>query len=230
LMRYTRAGRIAEKAFLDDYAFLILGLIDLYEACFEAKWLHEARDLAERMIDLFADEMEGGFFLAGQDAERLIARDKPGSDGAIPSGNATAAWVLLKLGRLLAEERFTQQAEKVLGRFAGQMIEFPTALTAMLLALDDRLGPTQEIVIAAPAPQAQELVEQCRQHFLPNATLLVYRSDAEAESLAALVPFLGNLAPAVNPAVYVCENTVCRPPVTTAAELAEILRAISRRP
>jgi uncharacterized protein YyaL (SSP411 family) len=230
LMRYARAGRIAEKAFLDDYAFLILGLIDLYGACFEVKWLHAARHLAEQMIELFADETEGGFYLAGKDAERLITRDKPPYDGAIPGGNSGAALVLLKLGTLLMEDRFTQEAERVLQRFAGPMVQVPASLTAMLLALDHWLGPTQEIVVAAPAPQAQTLVEEYRRYFLPKATLLVRRDDAEAETLAAAVPFTGNLAPANGHAVYVCENHTCRPPVTTPEELGEILRAISGQP
>ena len=227
LMRYARAGRIAEKAFLDDYAFLILGLIDLYEACFEVRWLREARSLAERMIELFADQAEGGFFLAGKDAEQLITRDKPGYDGAIPGGNSIAALVLLKLGTLLMEDRFTQEAERMLRRFAGQMVQVPTGLTAMVLALDYWLGPTQEIVVVAPAPQAQMLIEECRRYFLPKATLLVRRSDAEAEALAAAVPFTGNLTPANGHAVYVCENHICLQPVTTLEELGGILRAIS---
>jgi uncharacterized protein YyaL (SSP411 family) len=227
LMRYARAGRTAEKAFLDDYAFLILGLIELYEACFEVRWLREARSLAERMIELFADPTEEGFFLAGKDAERLITRDKPGYDGAIPGGNSTAALALLRLGALLMEERFTQEAERVLRRFADQMVQVPAGLTAMLLALDYWLGPAQEIVVVAPAPQAQTLIEECRRHFLPKATLLVRRSDAEAEALAAAVPFTRNLAPANGHAVYVCENHICRQPVTTPEKLREILRAIS---
>jgi uncharacterized protein YyaL (SSP411 family) len=125
------------------------------------------------------------------------------------------------------EDRFTQEAERVLRRFAGPMVQVPTGLTAMLLALDYWLGPTQEIVVVAPAPQAQALIEEYRRHFLPKATLLVRRSDAEAEALAAVVPFTGSLAPASGHAVYVCENHICRQPVTTPEELGESLRAIS---
>jgi uncharacterized protein YyaL (SSP411 family) len=114
----------------------------------------------------------------------------------------------------------------VLRRFAGQMVQVPTGLTAMLLALDYWLGPTQEIVVVAPAPPAQTLIEEYRRHFLPKATLLVPRSDVEAEALAA-VPFTGNLAPASGPAVYICESHIRHRPVTTPEELGESLRAIS---
>jgi hypothetical protein len=225
LMRYVRAGQVVEKAFLDDYAFLILGLIDLYEACFEVRWLREARDLAQQMIERFADRAEGGFFLAGQDAERLIAQDKPGYDGAVPSGNSIAALVLLKLGRLLMEDRFLREAEKILRWFSGQIAESPTSLTAMLPALDYRLGPAQEIVITGTAPEAQPLIQECRRHFLPNATLLLHGTDAGAESLAEVVPFVRNLVPVDGRATaYVCENHACRKPVTTQKELGELLR------
>jgi len=228
LMRYWRAGQVTEKAFLDDYAMLILGLIDLYEACFEVKWLRDARNLAEQMIELFGDPAEGGFFLAGKDVERLIASDKPDYDGAVPSGNSIAALVLFKLGRLLMEDHFTQEAEKVLRIFSGQMVESSTGLTAMLLALDYRLGPSQEIVITAAAPEAQPLIQECRRHFLPHATLLLHGADAGAGPLVGIVPFVGHLVPADGrAAVYVCENYACRKPVTTPEELREILREIA---
>jgi uncharacterized protein YyaL (SSP411 family) len=90
LMRYYRDGKLAGPGFLDDYAFVIMGLLDLYEATFDAKWLAEAQELTEQMIQQFGDEEAGGFFLAGKDAEALIVRNKPGYDGAVPSGNSVA--------------------------------------------------------------------------------------------------------------------------------------------
>jgi uncharacterized protein YyaL (SSP411 family) len=115
LMRYYRQGRAVEPAFLDDYAFTIMGLLDLYGASFETKWLIEAKILAEEMIKLYADNEQGGFFLTGKDSEKLIARIKPSTDGVIPSGNSTAAFALLKLGKLTMNQHFTEQGGKVLG-------------------------------------------------------------------------------------------------------------------
>ncbi len=230
LMRYFRDGRAVEKAFLDDYGFLVLGLLDLYEAAFEVRWLHEARTLADRMILLFADEAEGGFFMAGTDAERLLSRDKPAYDGALPSGNAIAALALLRLGTLLMERRYTDEADKVLRRFAGQMAESPTASTALLLALDYRLGPAQEIVIAGDRAEAQPLLAEVRCRFLPNATLLFRPTDAEGDTLADLVPFTGALTPRDGRATaYVCENYACRRPVTTEADLRRLLDQLHAR-
>jgi len=232
LLRYFRAGRAVEKGFLDDYAAMVLGLMDLYEASFEARWLGEAENLADQMIELFADEAGGGFFLAGHDRERLVTRDKPSYDGAVPSGNSMAALALLRLNRMTTKERFGAAGHRVLDTFSGSMSGSPTALTAMLLALDFRLGPTQEIVIAqAEAPeQAETLVREVRRHFLPNAVLMLRPQGPEGEILAAVAPFTANLGPLQGrAAAYVCENYACRQPVTSAGDLAAILAEISRK-
>jgi len=229
LMHYHRAGHVVEKAFLDDYAFLILGLIDLYEVSLDLRWLRHARSLAEQMIDLFAGEGEGGFFMTARDAERLLTRDKPAYDGALPSGNSVAALVLLKLGTILMVDRLTEQAEKVLRWFSAQIAESPTSFTAMLLALDYRLGPTQEIVIAGAASDAQPLIEEFRRHFLPNATLLFRETGPQGGALTDLVPFTEDLTPINDRAtVYLCGNYACLRPITTAEDLAEALTARSQ--
>jgi len=226
LMRYVRDGRVVEEGFLDDYAFLTLGLVDLYEASFDAKWLAEAQGLADQMIDLFGDKEQGGFFLAGRDDERLISRDKPSYDGAVPSGNSVAALALLKLGRLTVKERFGAEGQRVLEAFSGSLSRSPTAQTAMLLALDFQLGPTQEIVIAGSdeSDQAGALVHEARRHFLPSAVLMLRLPGREGDPLTQVTPFVAALGPVEGrAAAYVCENYTCRRPVTTAAELAEIL-------
>jgi uncharacterized protein YyaL (SSP411 family) len=226
LMRYVRAGRVVEEGFLDDYAFLTLGLIDLYEASFDAKWLVEAQGFADQMIELFGDEERGGFFLAGRDDERLISRDKPSYDGAIPSGNSLAALALLRLGRLTVKERFGVEGQKVLEAFSGALSQSPTAQTAMLLALDFQLGPTQEVIIAGSgdAGQAKALMDEVRRHFLPSAVLMLRLPGREGEPLTKVAPFVAALGPVEGrAAAYVCENYTCRRPVTTAAEFAEIL-------
>lgn len=230
LMHYHRAGHAVEKAFLDDYAFLILGLIDLYEASFDLSWLRHARLLAEQMIDLFADGAEGGFFMTGKDTERLLTRDKPAYDGALPSGNSIAALVLLKLGTILMADRFTEHAERILKRFSAQIAESPTGFTAMLLALDYRLGPTQEIVVAGAASDARPLIDEVRRHFLPNATLLFRETGPKGDALADLVPFVEELTPIDDrAAVYLCGNYACLRPITAAGDLAEALAARPRQ-
>ncbi len=230
LMRYFRADRAIEKGFLDDYAAMVLGLMDLYEASFDARWLREAQTLADRMIALFADEEGGGFFLAGRDMERLVTRDKPSYDGAVPSGNSMAALALLRLNRITAQERFGLAGQRVLDTFSGSMSGSPTGLAAMLLALDFHLGPTQEIVIAgAEAPgEAEALIREVRRHFLPNAVLMLHRQGPDGRILEEVAPFTANLGPLQGrAAAYVCENYACRQPVTTSDDLARILAEIS---
>jgi len=226
LMRYYRDGRVVEKAFLDDYAFMAMGLLDLYEATFDVKWLVEAKSLGNQMIELFADTQTGGFFLAGKDGEKLIARTKPGSDGAISSGNSVAALVLLKLGRLTMDQHFTESGGKVLETFSQQLQRSPAYSSAMLTALDFRLGPTQEIIIAgkADAPDVKKMLKLIHSKFLPNAVVLLHEPDKANLALYNTVPFIKNqIAIEGKATAYVCENYVCKKPVNNIGEFENLI-------
>ncbi|UCD50695.1 MAG: thioredoxin domain-containing protein [Phycisphaerales bacterium] len=232
LRRYFRAGRAVENAFLPDYAFMIRGLIDLYEASLDARWLQEATDLAGQMTESFSDGQRGGFFLADHDAERLIVQNKPGYDGAVPSGNSVAALALLRLGRMTENAQFSALGQSVLEAYAATMDKAPTALTAMLLALDFQLGPTREIVIAGSETpnEAEELLSEVRHHFLPNTVLIFHPFGAAGQAIEVLSPFTARLGPVQGQAAaYVCQDYVCRQPVTTPADLRQILRGISAK-
>ena len=215
-MRYYRNGRVVQKAFLDDYAFTALALLDLYEATFDTKWLIEARSLTSRMIEFFADTENGGFFLTGNDGEKLIARTKPGPDGVIPSGNSVAALVLLKLGRLTMDQHFTELGEKVLEAFSQQLARAPAYSSVMVTALAFRLGPTQEIVIAGNAddPVVKRMLNIIHGTFLPNAVVLLHEPDKADSTLYNIVPFIKSQTAIEGKATaYVCENYVCKEPV-----------------
>jgi len=226
LMRYYRDGQVVEKAFLDDYAFTAMAMLDLYEATFDVKWLIEAKTLCSRMIELFADTEKGGFFLAGKDGEKLIARTRPGSDGAIPSGNSLAALVLLKLGRLTMDQHFTEQGGKVLETFSQQLEQSPEYSSAMLIALDFRLGPAQEIIIAgnADAPDVKRMLKLIHGTFLPNAVVLLHEPDKADSALYDTVPFIKNQTAIEGKATaYVCENYVCKKPVNNIGEFESLI-------
>jgi len=230
LMRYYRDAQVVEKAFLDDYAFMIMALLELYEATFDAKWLIEAKELSEEMIELFADNEQGGFFLAGKDNEKLIVRIKPNSDGAIPSGNSVAALALLKLGRLTMNQQFTEQAGKVLESFSQQLKQSPAYSSAMLTALSFWLGPTQEIVIAgtAKAADTKQMFKLLRGKFLPNAVVLLHEQNNAGSGIYRIVPFIKNQVVIDGKATaYVCENYVCKQPVNKINDLAKMLSDIS---
>ncbi len=230
LRRYYRDGHVVGDAFLDDYAFTIIGLSDLYEATFDARWLSEAKRLSEEMIELFADTERGGFFLAGNDGETLIARTRPNSDGAIPSGNSAAAMALLKLGRLTMNHEFTSQAGRVLETFSRQLEESPAYSSVMLEALSLWLGPAREVVIAgsAEAGDTKQMIELIRGKFLPDAIVLFHDSGQAGSAIEAIVPFVKSQVVIGGKATaYVCENYACKKPVQTVGELDGLLAEVS---
>jgi uncharacterized protein YyaL (SSP411 family) len=226
LKRYYRDGKIIQPGFLDDYAFMIMALLDLYEATFDARWLAEAKELAEQMMELFVDRDSGGFYITGNDSERLIVRTKPGYDGAVPSGNSIAALALLKLGLLTSDKRFTDGAEGVLNTFSSQLRQSPASLTEMLSAFDFSSGPTREIVIAAEANRAdtKEMLRFIQSRYLPNTVLLFHQTGKAGEAIEKIAPFTKwQTAIDDKATAYVCRNYVCRQPVTEIALLEEIL-------
>ncbi|MHC4068723.1 MAG: thioredoxin domain-containing protein [Planctomycetota bacterium] len=233
LMRYYRDGHVVSKAVLDDYASMIIATLDLYEATFDSQWLAEARNLADRMIELFGDTKTGAFFLTGSDAEKLIVRTRPDYDGSVPSGNSLAAFALLKLGKITMDNRYTDLAERLLNNFSTQMTQSPTALTAMLIALDFHLGPSQEIVIAGDhqSPDTREMLNLIQSRFLPNAVVLLHPTDDTAEQIEKLVPFLANQLPVEEKATtYLCENYICKKPTNNIDELNTMLDEITKPP
>ncbi len=216
LRRYYCAGKAVELGFLDDYAFMVMALLDLYEATFDTRWLVEAKGLAEQMIELFEDENSGGFFMTGEDAERLIVRSKPDYDGAVPGFNSVAALVLLKLGRLTMNQRFTDRAEQTLNAFSEQIKLSPASLSTMLIALDFYIGPGQEIVIAGDLqqPDTKEMLRLIRSRFLPNTLVLFHGTGKDSGAIEKIVPFVrGQTTIDGNATAYVCKNYVCRQPV-----------------
>ena len=226
LMRYYKDGHVVERAFLDDYAFTVMALLDIYEATFDVKWLAEAISLSNQMIDLFADAEKGGFFLTGIDSEKLIARTKPGSDGVIPSGNSVAALDLLKLGILTMDQRFTELGGKALDAFSQQLQQSPTYSSAMLKALDFQLGPTREIIIAGDAdrPDTKKMLQLIHEKYLPNVIVLLHEVNKDNSALYDIVPFVKNQAVIDGKATaYVCENYTCNKPVNNIAEFEKLI-------
>ncbi len=178
------------------------------------------------MIELFADREKGSFFLTGKDGERLIARTRPSSDGAIPSGNSIAALVLLKLGRLTMNQHFTEQGGKVLEFFSSQLKESPAYSSAMLTALSFWLGPTQEIVIAgnAKATDTKQMLKLLHSKFLPNAVILLHEQGNKGTAIERIIPFVKNQTAIEGKATaYVCENYICNRPVNNIEDFEKMI-------
>jgi uncharacterized protein len=227
LLARFRDGEAAHPAYLDDYAFLAWGLLELYEATFAARHLDAALRLAREMDRLFRDPDGGGYFFTGEDGEPLLARAKEIYDGAAPSGNSVAALVLLRLGRITGDPGLEKSAAAVFEAFSGTASKAPTAHTQLLGALDFALGPTREIVIAGEKAdaEARAMIREVRDRFLPRKVLL-WSLPSEAKTLHGLAPFVSAQTPVAGAAAaYVCENYACRAPVTSADELGRLLDA-----
>jgi uncharacterized protein YyaL (SSP411 family) len=216
LLRSWTAGRAAPvPGFLEDHAFLVQGLIDLYEATFEVRWLREALDLAEATERLFADRKGGGWFASAEDHERLIAREKPTHDGAEPSGASVAVLNALRLLAFTADDRWRAVAERALRAHAPTLAEHPQALHDMLLAVDFHGDAVREVVLVWPAgePAPEPFLAVLRQTFLPSRALA---GAPEGPALAALgqvaLVARDKKAAGGRPTAYVCEKGACRLP------------------
>jgi hypothetical protein len=226
LLHRWRDGEAGIPGQLDDYAFLIQGLLDLYEATFETAWLEKARALALDMLERFADEKNGGFFMTARDAgELLIARPKEGYDGALPSGNSVAALDLVRLGRITGDPRFEKAAGDLFGAFSEDLASNPAAHAQLLIAFDFFLGPSAEVVIAAGSPsEAAELIREVRGRFVPNKVVLFHPVGPAGAALRRIAPFTAGQGPVGGrPAAYVCRDRVCRLPVTEPGKLRSLL-------
>jgi hypothetical protein len=213
LLRRYRDGESAIEAFLDDYAFLINALVDLYETTFDPDDLTWAARLAERAVALFQDVDGGGFFSSAANQSDLVLRLKDDYDGAEPAGNSVMALALLRLARLTGKDEFRTAAERTLEAFSGRMLSGGAGMPQMLVAQMFAMGKPMEIVLAGPHTGFPGMLHEIRRRFLPNAVVM------RASEAPRAMPPVDGLATA-----YVCANFACKLPVTGAQELAELLQ------
>jgi hypothetical protein len=229
LLRSYKDGQARHNAYLDDYAFVIAGLLDLYETTSDPRWLREAVALDATLEKLYEDKQHGGFFMTSGDHESLLAREKPAYDGAEPSGNSVQALNLLRLHELTTEDRYRQRAERTLEAFGDRMAQAPAALSEMLLASDFRLDTPKEVVIVAHVSrkEAEPLLAKLRATFLPNRVLTVATEGEDLAAQSQLVPLLkGKVSRKGQATAYVCERGVCRLPTTDPDVFAQQLRKV----
>lgn len=222
-----RDGEAAVPGTLDDYAFLIHGLLNLYEADFEIRYFKEAHRLAEAMVELFWDEVNGGFYFTAEDTEVLLFRQKPVYDAVLPSGNAVAALDLARLFHMTGNKFFEKKADEIFLSFAQEIRSGPAAYTQMLTAVDFVLGPAREIVIAGDEedPQTAEMIDAVYGRFIPRRVIILH--PAKDEDVISAMPFVKDQIPLKGkPTVYVCENRVCKLPVQEIGSLEKILEGL----
>ncbi len=224
LLRSWRAGRGGPPGYLEDHAFLAQGLLDLYEATFDVRWLEEALALAQATEERFADRARGGWFRTAADGEQLIARERPMQDGAEPSGASVALLNALRLSAFTADDRWRGVAERAFRLYAPVLNEQPAALTEMLLALDFQTDAPREVVLVWPEGEARPegFLDVLRASFLPNRALAGASEGPPLERLgrvakvAAEKKAIGGRATA-----YVCERGSCRLPAIEPEKLRE---------
>jgi hypothetical protein len=217
LLRSYTDGQARHNGYLDDYAFLIAGLLDLYEATGTMRWLQEAVALDKVLENHYEDKQAGGFFMTSDDHEVLLAREKPSYDGAEPSGNSVQALNLLRLYEFTTEDRYRVRAEKTLQAFGEILKRAPVAVSELLLAVDYHLDTPKEIVIVTPQSRADAapFLARLGMTFLPNRILTVVTEGEDLAAHATLVPLVENkVAQGGKTTAYVCERKVCALPTT----------------
>ncbi len=227
LLRSYRGAPGAVPAFADDYASLIQGLLDLYEADFDVSHLQWALELQAAMDALFWDEESGGYFSSAGGDESILLRMKEDYDGAEPSPNSTAALNLARLAQIVDSEEFKKREAAIASAFSARLSDSPSSMPQLLCAVADRLKGARQIVIAG-APDdmgTHALVRQVAGCYLPGTILLLADQALGQAWLAKRLPFIEGMKPiGGKPAAYVCENYACSLPVTDPEGLRAILQ------
>jgi len=226
LLHRYRDSQAGVQANLDDYAFLVWGLIELYEAIFNTKYLNVALELTNDILRHFWDEDGGGLYLTPDDGESLFVRKKEIYDGAIPSGNSVAMLNLLRLGHMTATSDLEEKAVRIGSAFSESVKQLPSAHTQLMVALDFGIGPCYEVVIAgnAQAEDTKAMIKALRTRFLPNKVVLLNPGERKSPEIARLAAFTKNqLSINGRATAYVCMNYNCKLPTTAIDKMLQLL-------
>jgi len=226
LLKRWRDGEAHHLGLVEDYAFFINGLIDLYQVTFNARWLEEAIRLAGEFERLFWDQKNGGFFFSPKDGEKLITNAKEIYDGAIPSGNSVAALAFARLGQLTMKREIQKIGDDLLNTFSAQITSNPAAFPQMLTALDYQIGPSKEIVIAGNKNNraTQKFLRIIYGQFMPRKVVILHKLGQEGKKIESLVPLVKSQNQINNKTTfYICENYACKLPTNNVEKAAQLL-------
>ncbi len=223
LLHRFRENEAGIQANVDDYAFFIQGLLDLYEASFEVKYLEKAFSLNEDLIKYFWNDKTGGFYFTPFDGEKLLIRQMEIYDGAVPSGNSIALLNLLRIGRYSGNNEYGNKAERLIRIFSASVKRNAFAFTQFLVGLEFAFGKTKEILIAGKkdSNKTKKIINAVNEFYIPNKIIIL---NDDAGNLKRLVPFISNYK--INEGdvyVYICENYVCNLPVDSLNDLKKML-------
>ena len=226
LFRCWREGRGVNEGFAEDYAYFIQGLLDLYEASFTLRWLSWADVLQEKMDELFWDEVRGGYFNSAAGDASIVLRLKEDYDGAEPAPSSVAAMNLLRLATMLHDDARRGRGVRCIEAFRAQWVGTPQGMPQMVCALELALEAPRHVVVVGDSGAADFLALAAVVHegLGPRRALLAVTNETERGWWAERAPWMAEMRPINGRAtVYVCEEYLCRPPVSTAPELRRLL-------
>ena len=226
LFRRYRDGEVQFHGQLDDYAFFVQGLIDLYAADFDSHWLELAMEITEQQIALFSDENKGAFFDSPANAKNVLVRMRNDYDGAEPAGNSVTAMNLLRLARITGNQEWLTKAEAIFSFFSESLLTQPFGRPAMAAAYDYyRQRPRQVIIVGSrESADTQKLINCLNSFYLPNTLVLLADNGPSQRYLEQNLPMMKSMTAIDNKATaYLCEDFTCRRPVNSAQELAALI-------
>jgi len=227
LLKRYRNGDSDLDGHLDDYAFMIWGLLNLYEAGLDTRQLSRAVELSEIMEKDFNDDENGGFFLGSDHSEKLIIRAKTGYDGAIPSGNSIAVLVLNRLYRMTGNSKWADLSEKTLRSFSQDLERVPSGYTAMLLGfMFDSYGSKEIVVVGSSKNmETQNVLDELRSLYVPQRIIIFKDTNKRRDPLTKLASWIENHSVINNkPTIYICEDFACRLPTTDLEKAKELIQ------
>lgn len=231
LFHRYRDGEAAVAGNLEDYAFMIWGLLELYETSFRVEYLKKALKLNETLIEHFWDE-SGGFYFTADDAEKTILREKKSYDSALPSGNSVEMLNLIKIARITGNSELEMKAELLERAFSTQVWRSPTSHTQLMEAFDFKVGPSYDMVVVGDekARDTREMIQSIQHHFIPNKILILKNENARAEGqILDLLKISESLKYKKSiegmATAYVCTGGTCKSPTTNVNEILNILNA-----
>ena len=222
LLARFREGEAAYLGYLDDYAFLVWGVIELYGSTLKSEYLEKALKLNEDMIRIFWDEKENGLFLYGKDSEELILRPKEVYDGAVPSGNSVAAFNMLKLSKLIGSEELEDKAVKIFEAFGGTVKRSPSAYSYLICALLYHIEPTKTVTIVGEREDSitKEMISEYNNRYMAFSSL-VFNDGGAIQGLVSGLKEYEKINKKTT--AYVCENFACKEPVNETKKFIRLL-------
>ena len=226
LLHRYRDGDASLPAHVDDYAFFISGLIELYETVFDIRYLKTALELNRDFIRHFWDRDRGGFYFTADDTEEILVRNKEIYDAAVPSGNSVAMLNLLRLGRMTGDPDLEEKAGLTGSAFANSVSTYPAAYTQLLVAVDFAAGPPCEVVIAgdSQAEDTKTMLQALMSQFLPNKVVLFRPAEEQSPDIDRISGFTESYgSPDGKASAYICRDRNCRLPTSDIAKMLEML-------